>query len=709
MAAINEIILRSTNPFDRNNKATSFWDEKQESELVINSIHAGTISEVEDMLNQLQQDPKAKTLMIMGESGSGKTYLLGRIKNSLNPKAYFAYIQPFPKSDHIWRHILRETVDSLIQIPEGQQDSQLLLWLKNLSVVKKTSLKDKLTKVPIWDLLKSDRQKGRKEFIKKLSRLFKQANIFNSEEFFGVLFDLTDLDLESIACNWLKGDNISEENLKELNVKTSIEDEDTAQKILANFGKISAETQPIVICFDQLESIDKLPNGLIDLASLFTVNTLIHTSFKNFLVVISILTDKWMDNKSRITPSDCDRINRIIELESIDLEQAEAIWMTRLHELHHQSIPIPPSSIYPLKREYLEADFPTREANPRSVLKSGRNIFQEYKYWLISEGESDFTYPHKHKSKPENISDTLAHFKLIWLQELQKVSASINKINQISMLILMEMLQTSMRTLQFNIQPKFLPSPKFSSHSFSFQPTISSKNQSDLTAVVWTEHEDMTAFYHIMNACQKALNNSSSMYLIRSTTLGRPNTKGNKIYNQVFKDDRHQHINPDLDSIRLLATYYNLVKEAREGDLTLGNKTLKLSELEDLMRQSEILNSCILLQQLKVINGIIDDGNSDPKIEGDSGSKSIPPVKKPKVIPQLQSQIQEYIFNLLKTQQLIGLDLLINTTLNQFSQAKRSQVEEMVNKLCQDNKSQILNPQAPIDAQLICLVVSNSK
>jgi len=703
VASINEIILRSANPFDRNQKATSFWSENQESELVIDSIHAEVIEEAADMLAQLQQVRSVKTLMVMGDAGSGKTYLLGRLKNALNANAYFAYIQPFPKSDHIWRHILRETVDSLVQIPDGQKESQLLLWLKNLSIFKKSSLLDKLTKVPIWDLLKSDRQKGRQDFIKKISSLFKRAGIFNAEEFFGVLFDLTDPDLESVACNWLKGDSISEESLKELHVKSCIEDEDTAKNILANFGKISAETQPIVICFDQLESIDKLPDGLIDLPSLFTVNTLIHTSFKNFFVIISIATNSWMENKGRIVPSDRDRIDKIIELNSIDLDQAEAICMTRLHHLHHQSIPIPTSSIYPLTRQYLEANFPMGETNPRRVLACGRNIFQEYKKWLIADGQGEFTRLHQEILKPEeNIADTLAHFKLIWIDELHKVRANVNQINQISMLVLMEMLQIMLRTLQINVQSNFLPSPKFTIHSFSLQHTDSSSKQPRQIGVIWTEHEDMAAFFHIMNACQKAVEYGSPLYLIRFATVGKPTTKGNKIYNQIFAGDRHRHIQPDLDSIHLLATYYNLVKEAREGDLLVGGKTLKLSELEDLIRQSEILNSCTLLQKLGVIAGIKPSKIiSEPDGKTTSDPEPIPPIKP-------HTQIQEFVLNLLKTQQLIGLSLLINSTLNQFSQTERSQVEQIIEQLCQEKRTQILNPQAPIEAQLICLVASNS-
>jgi len=52
------------------------------------------------------------------------------------------------------------------------------------------------------------------------------------------------------------------------------------QNILANFGRISAQTQPIVLCFDQLDNIPRLPDGSIDL-KLF--NSSIHNqSLKTF-------------------------------------------------------------------------------------------------------------------------------------------------------------------------------------------------------------------------------------------------------------------------------------------------------------------------------------------------------------------------------------------------------------------------------------------
>jgi len=62
----------------------------------------------------------------------------------------------------------------------------------------------------------------------------------------------------------LRGDDLDEDDLNQLGVKHTIDNEDAAQNILANFGRISAQTQP-VLCFDQLDNIPRLPDGSIDL------------------------------------------------------------------------------------------------------------------------------------------------------------------------------------------------------------------------------------------------------------------------------------------------------------------------------------------------------------------------------------------------------------------------------------------------------------
>jgi hypothetical protein len=229
MASIDEIILRSINPFD-NFTSNNFWLEQQQPEPTVDSIHQGAISTIEATLAQVAQDHHTRTLILDGDGGSGKSYLLGRLKKKLNAKAFFVYIPPFPQIDSIWRHILRYTVDSLMKVPEGQKDSQLLLWLdKVLTAIKQRGVKDRILKDDVLDLLRSDKKK----FINKFKEIYKQVGIYNADIFFGVLHDLNNLQLYSLACEWLRGDDLSEDSLQNLRIKKSIDTEEAARALPA--------------------------------------------------------------------------------------------------------------------------------------------------------------------------------------------------------------------------------------------------------------------------------------------------------------------------------------------------------------------------------------------------------------------------------------------------------------------------------------------
>ncbi|MGB3758761.1 MAG: ATP-binding protein, partial [Rivularia sp. (in: cyanobacteria)] len=270
MTSINNIIKREVNPFDLINlKPGNFWGEKQDSSNSVDSIHQEVISEVEGFLDLVNKDNRSRSLLLLGDSGSGKSYLLGRLKRTLNPKAFFAYIGSWADSDYIWRHVLRSTVDSLIQIPEGQQESQLIVWLKSLSAFTRINSEQRLFSDSIWQFMQSDRRK----FIHHLKTTYSQAGLYNPDFFFGVLHDLTNPELYPIACEWLRGDDLSEESMEALKVNSCIDSEDAAKNILANFGRISIETQPIVLCFDNLDNIPRVADGSQDFQSLFNINT----------------------------------------------------------------------------------------------------------------------------------------------------------------------------------------------------------------------------------------------------------------------------------------------------------------------------------------------------------------------------------------------------------------------------------------------------
>lgn len=664
MLSIDEIIQREVNPFDSTTfKPGNFWQEQQNPTLTVNTIHQEAITQIEQTLNLIAKDHRTRSLMLLGDSGSGKSHLLGRLKQSFNSKAYFAYIGPWADSNYIWRHILRQTVDSLLKIPEGRQESQLLLWLKSLSVFQQRSIIDRI----LGD---------RKVFIRKLRETY-PTDIYNANEFFGILYDLLNPEIRVLACDWLRGDDLDEDELKALRVKSAIDNEDTAQNILANIGKISAKTQPIVLCFDQLDNIPHLADGTIDLQALFSVNsTILNQSLKNFLIIISVITNTWKLNSQRIIPADRARIDASISLKPINLEQAEAIWKLQLQPLHQQADNPPDSPIYPLPNQVLLEKFPGGKTYPRNTLILGRQLFQDYKEKLIKDEKIIL----RHSSVESKLE--LAAFKLVWNKELEKNQEKISRIRQFSAPELMQMLREALEALEVqSIQPKFLPSSSYASYSLSYQLNT------ETVGLVWTEDPSMASFFHIMKSCQKTItqNKCNQLFLIRAERLGSSDNQGYKYYQQIFTNSSHRHFQPDLNCIHYLATYHSLVNAVCSKELVIAEQTPNLQELKTIVRESQILHDCRLLQNLKIVP------------HKDTHKKN-----------NLQP-VSEFLLSLVTTQQFLGRKTLMQNAISRFAQVQESQVEQLIQQLCQANKVQILDPNAKPEAQLICLVPSSSK
>jgi hypothetical protein len=189
-----------------------------------------------------------------------------------------------------------------------------------------------------------------------------------------------------------------------------------------------------------------------------------------------------------------------------------------------------------------------------------------------------------------------------------------------------------------------------------------------------------------MNACQTVLqkNLCQTMYLIRGGDLGKPNMAGNQLYRQIFTDTNHVHIKPSLQSIHYLATYQSLVNSAKSQELVIGGKTINLQELETLINESEILNQCTLLQDLGIVS------KPNPKPNGKEG-EDLRPVK-------------NFLLNLVKTQAFMGVTTLISQAVSQFPDVKETDIQHLIDLLCQEKKVKIMNPKAKLLDQLICLI-----
>ena len=662
MTSIDKIIQRELNPFDPVTLYTiNFWQEQQNSSLNVDSIHQNIITEVETVLELVAQEHHPRTLILTGDSGSGKSYLLGRIKKLFNNKAFFVYVNPWPHSDYIWRHILRQTVDCLMKTPDGQANSQLLLWLKNLLTFQNSSLLKKITG-------------ERRVFIKNLKAIY-PSGIYNPNDFFSALYYLLDNEYSSIACEWLRGDDLDEGDLKKLGIKSSIDSEDSAQKIITNLGIISAASQPIVLCFDNLDNIPRLLNGNLDLQALFNVNSSIHIQYpQNFLIIISIITSTWKQNSELIQPADKARINAgYFHLKPITLEQGEAILAARLNPLHSLVKVKPKSAILPLSKEILEQKFPRGKTLPRNILELGRQEYDQYKFKLLNQTQN---------SQDLTLETKLTTFKLIWQDNYKKTQKKISKITNLAAPELIRMLQEVFNALQCQKVKTKLLSGKYASYSLSYQK----QNQEQIIGVVWTEDPNMNSFYNTMNACQKVVNKKlcQTLYLLRAAEVGNAENLSNKIYRKIFQGrSKNIHIKPNLESVHFLATYHSLVNAVLDNELVIEGNIIDMKEFEKMIFDSQILNHCSLLQDLSVV--VSTDTQKHQK-ELDL------------------EEIKDFVLNLIRKQSFMERNSIIENTLNQFVKIEHSTIDIIIAELEGENKIKIIAPTSKLDEQLVCFV-----
>nr|CAC39269.1 hypothetical protein [Tolypothrix sp. PCC 7601] len=192
----------------------------------------------------------------------------------------------------------------------------------------------------------------------------------------------------------------------------------------------------------------------------------------------------------------------------------------------------------------------------------------------------------------------------------------------------------------------------------------------------------MTSFFNIMNACQRVIqqNLCHTLYLIRIGGVGTPKLAGNQIYQQIFIHTNHHHIKPNLSSVHYLATYQSLVNSALAQELVIAGKTIILQELQNLIREAKILDQCILLQDLGIVS-----------------KQPVKPVKDLR-------KVKDFLLNLVTTQGYMGVPTLISQAVSHFSDIKESEIQHLIDLLCQEKKVKIINPKAKIQDRLICLI-----
>lgn len=644
MATLEELIRikKHPNPFEHVTYG-NFWFEKPQYKTI--NLHQEAIHKIAKEIQRIKDDQlhQIRTILLAGAKGCGKSHFLGRLKEKFHSQAFFVYIQPIPNQDYLWRHTLRYTVDSLMQTPDEETDSQIRLWLKELPIFKDQGFLTKLLG-------------QKKAFINQLRNTY-PAGIYEPKKFFGMLYELVQDENYFIACDWLKGESLDEEDLEVLRVKKSIDNEIEAQGILNNFGRIANATKPIVLCFDQIERAKD---------DVFELNTAFHNQrLVNFVIIISAIREDWQGIKKKIVQSDISRITNTITLEDISFQEVEELWASRLEPLHSLCNPKPQSPIAPLNKSKLEEQNPEKKKiNLRESLALGGICYKKYQ-----EEIKDIIPPTTVTPKARKIPEPDL-FITLWEYEFNKIKTRVTNIKQFSEPELLDMLKEVFQVYQVeNISTKLLPG-KNSTFSFNYTCPKTGIKQ----GLVWQENPNGTAFNALINACQQAGKDNlcDSLFLLRNEHMGNPKTKGNKLFHILFKpcSQEYIHLKYSLDDIHYLNTYYRLVKDAYSRELVIDFKEVSVRKLQDLVIKHQVLANCKLLQKLEIVEKPISEENG--------GAKEL------NILPS-----EEEIFQIVQDHLIIGI-AAIHQKLQQepkYSHVTLQDIKNIIKQINKKNKS----------------------
>lgn len=263
-------LLKQRNPFASSSVGDP-WDSHYPH---VPSINEQAFDGLCHLMAQKAQDPALNcAALILGEVGSGKTHLLGRLlahTTQAQPPLAFAYIQPIEDPEQTYRYLLREVMVNICRPthrPPYATQLDALLAAVCIEVIHHHSRpqgRDKLQTLqrdglnvltylrpPVFDYAQS-----------WAIDLLCGAYPAMSAHFLRALFQVRLPDQRAIAMHWLRGDVLDTTDAKRLGVPerfqaSSMSLEQEARDILASLGLVLARyRQPLLLCFDRLENLE---------------------------------------------------------------------------------------------------------------------------------------------------------------------------------------------------------------------------------------------------------------------------------------------------------------------------------------------------------------------------------------------------------------------------------------------------------------------
>jgi len=339
------------NPFASSRVDTPFQDHPDQKQ-----IYQQEFEQLKVAIAEIHQDKnhQSRGAVVIGEPGSGKTHLMMRLAQELLKVNRLLFIRHPNNPDAILYHIYSRTLESFIQIVPDTEYTQLehlishsFAKLIRTSPHLKLTLTDQIIIATVQDsplhlytLAAEGTEKKRQIWGNIEKRL--QAWWVDKYGFSGYATKIltgivkfcsyTDSRRKSIVQRWLAADSLSQDDLNLVGLEDwqeSMGKEEFSLEAIAVFSKLSMLDEPLLMVFDQLESLG-LPHNKTLLLNFGEAVKEIFTHVPNSLIILNLFPDRWQQFQEMLSPAVVDRVSQVqITLQPPQLETLQQILKLR--------------------------------------------------------------------------------------------------------------------------------------------------------------------------------------------------------------------------------------------------------------------------------------------------------------------------------------------------------------------------------------------
>ncbi len=570
----------------------------------VTSIRKSTFETCEKAVDYVRTNSTSVGVLIQGDSGSGKTHMLGRLRKQLQcqdgvieldtPQQAFVWIRLNTNPRWIWRHVQTNLVDALLKsMPDDLTQLEHLLARR---IADYDNAKGDLAKW--WEFMREDRPHDLNDYLDRLA-----GECGASHELLLVLEQWVRRQRRGLCRSWLLGESLPEARLGDLGLcNTPLEDHESLEKhahdVVLALCKLASSTMSITLCFDQIEALQvnfSDGEGLKEFGDLIKD---LHDATNHLAIITCIQSEYFADVREKIPGYAQDAMKSFNTCSLASLNQCEAaeLVLARLSVNHQiaQARPVDADELWPLSEQDLKNWTGIEGCSPRKMINLCASRFRE-----IQDGLA-----------PPKVSLDVA-LRSVW-EERQAACEETNLPTQTEQIladglpILMELALPDWKIVDDLRTPKL-------------EFVLEAPKKEARIGLSFCTDQNMTSLFNRLTRVQKRLAHGDLQKLVLIRDAHTPITKGAVRTRERIAELTEQGsgvlVKPTREVMAALDALRGLFGDAQSGDLAVDGEPVSPESLKEWMLKHLANPLRELCEELTSYHGVIIDPHEALKDE----------------------------------------------------------------------------------------------